>query len=458
MKLNRINCLLLLVVCFFNSPVLSASVDRCALDLLNSHRFSVMAKYIYAKFYQKSINSNWGKELYYKHLQVWSGCCGDGQILNLDGKIEARKEKNNITEYVNSFNSLIDSIVMGGFSENKSILFLGTEGRFLDGEHRVGIALYNNLKVPCKNLNMSGKYHNYTSTFFKDSGLDSKYLDAMALEYACLKKNSFIVTLFPKARNKDDVVRAILNANGSIIYEKELNLRKNGPHNLIKMFYKGERWIGNWNNNFAGAKARVNDSFTINNPAKNNMVVFLWESNTDDIVRVKAEIRSLFNIGNNSVHMNDFHYETIEYAQTYFNENSIHFLNYATPKKFNKFLKLIDDYKKWIIANNIDSDCFCVDSSAILSAYGIRDCNDLDLLHHGYDNELKSFGHSLIGSHNDELKYHQFGKDDIIFNPQNHFYFEGLKFASLGVLKKMKTKRNEEKDRRDVASIIKLTS
>ena len=39
---------------------------------------------------------------------------------------------------------------------------------------------------------------------------------------------------------------------------------------------------------------------------------------------------------------------------------------------------------------------------------------------------------------------------EIIYNPNNHMYFAGVKFCSMGVLKKMKEKRNEPKDVNDI--------
>ena len=47
--------------------------------------------------------------------------------------------------------------------------------------------------------------------YLKNLNLDEKWMDAMALEYALLKDNSFIVSLFPSASNKldDRVTKAI---------------------------------------------------------------------------------------------------------------------------------------------------------------------------------------------------------------------------------------------------------
>ena len=48
--------------------------------------------------------------------------------------------------------------------------------------------------------------------------------------------------------------------------------------------------------------------------------------------------------------------------------------------------------------------------------------------------------------YNKEMKYYQHDKNAIIFNPKNHFYYKGIKVASLNVIRSMKENRNEEKD------------
>ena len=56
-----------------------------------------------------------------------------------------------------------------------------------------------------------------------------------------------------------------------------------------------------------------------------------------------------------------------------------------------------------------------------------------------------------IHSHNEYSKG-RYDKtiDDIIYNPENHFYFNGLKYASLDIIKQLKEKRGEDKDKKDL--------
>jgi len=65
----------------------------------------------------------------------------------------------------------------------------------------------------------------------------------------------------------------------------------------------------------------------------------------------------------------------------------------------------------------------------------MREGKDLDYLHRGPALE----GHPSIKSHNKHVKETSIKTvDDIIYNPENHFYFNGLKYATLEVIKELK--------------------
>lgn len=74
---------------------------------------------------------------------------------------------------------------------------------------------------------------------------------------------------------------------------------------------------------------------------------FLIESDSaDDMRQCKEDIRDLYGISNDSIHINDTHKETLLIAQILFNENSVHFLNNADLKYFQNFYRLLDKYEQ----------------------------------------------------------------------------------------------------------------
>ena len=185
------------------------------------------------------------------------------------------------------------------------------------------------------------------------------------------------------------------------------------------------------------------------------MRFFIVEFDSLDIAtKTKEEIRNLFDLGNHSVHINDTHEETVRVANIAFNDNSIHFLNNSQIKNYSRFFRLLDQYKKWLAENALDQECFCIDASAVMAVYGIREARDVDFLHSGYDGITTDI--EKVGSHNDWSEHYPTSIDNLVFNPENYFYHQNLKFTTLDILSQMKENRNEKKDRVDVKLIRKL--
>lgn len=441
------------------SSLFSHTIELCnPLDLVTPSRFDVMAKYIYAKNRDLGIKSEWPLEVYAEHLRVW-GNFTEGLPQPHFPHYHCAKQyyaKNGLNQFVDHFNKMLDQIKMSGFDEDKSVIPIDKDNIIIDGSHRVAAALVYNAPVSCERFSHSvDQASRPTAKFFKDysqhvsGGIDEKYLDAMALEYTMLNKNSFIFLVYPVTKGaKQNEIEEILNKYGEIVYQKKIYLYGMGPSNLMRILYEGESWVGDWSNKFRGSHGQARGCF----PAGEGEVrIFLFETDSlQAMVKAKKEVRALFGVGNYAAHANDTHEQAIQAAQAVFVKNSIDFLNLGQVNYCAKFEKFFSEYKQWLEKNDLDKRCFCIDGSAIMSAYGLRDCNDLDFLHCGFDKVALNTGNIHFGSHNDEMKYHAFARDDIIANPEYHFYHRGLKFASLEVLRAMKSKRNEQKDVRDV--------
>jgi len=394
------------------------------------------------------INSFWALDIYAEHLRVWNNF------------IEKEPYKNSLVTFIDSFDNLLDNVANMGFDTHISrlpVLKKDYGWKALNGAHRIAACLlyHPQEKLVCHSIR---KYFNSIDDvswhYFKTLGLNKRYLDAMALQYCQLKKSTYCLILFPRAQGFDKRVRDLLEQNGAIVYEKKVYLSSTGTVNFMRVLYEGESWLGDWNNTFQGARGKAHSCF----PADNGTVtIFLYETeNQKRVIEVKKKIRALFNTGNHSIHSTDTHDETLRIAQAVFIENSIHFINNAKMHFCKRFEQLCSSYKTWLKANNYNSENFCIDSSAVLAAYGLRDCRDLDFLAHDYEtsNTIPN-----IENHENQLKYYATTKDDIIFNPTYHFYHNGIKFASLDTIKKMKLNRHEyPKDIRDIELINSISS
>lgn len=445
-----------------------------AIKLFKSDRFDIIAKIIFLNFYYKKINSTWGEKIYATHLYVWNGIK------------EKKPIKKSLRDYVNSFLSISKNVLDNNFDFKKFPILLDNENHVIDGSHRLASAIYFNTKVrysyihendapeyiyksalkfnnnkyelqggacpfyvftPSANYQSSESHH----STHENRKLEHKFSDYMALEYLKLKKrNIFSVILYPSTNSIGTKEAAnIINQYADIIYYKKFTLEYLQGRNLIIQAYLEEDWIGNIHNKFAGSDVQYKKCFT--NQADTRF--FLIETkDLNTALYIKKELRDFFKIGKHSVHTSDSYLETWRISASLLNDNSLNMLKQMKYECSFNFYKNFLQFKHWIHINNIPIDEVCITGSSVLSLYNIRDANDIDYLHR---ESVQYADTKIIKSHLSEKKYYSHTFDDIIFNPENHFYFEGIKFASLNVITKLKINRREQKDLKDLNLIMK---
>jgi hypothetical protein len=408
-----------------------------AIDFLSSNRLDIVAKYLYVKFFIKKIDSNFGLDIYLSHIDSFNGFVENDESKKI-GK----------DEFISTFNSLIESIKINGYDPD-SFIPISKNNIILDGAHRIAASIYFDEKVNTVSTNFENKIFDYK--FFKDMGLKEEFLDAMAYEYIKLKKNTFMVLVWPSAKGKDDELNLILKKYGEVVYRKNVFLNENGSINLIWQTYFREPWVGSYKDQFAGSKRKAAWCFNQEGPLR----VILIES-AKNLINMKDEIRQLYKIDKHAVHINDTKEETLELAGLLFNKNSIDWLNLSDRRDFKWFNKLFDEFKSLSYGMGKNIDNICIDGSAAMSAHGMRDCGDLDFLDFdpcGFEQKIP-----LVDCHNNNMSHHPVSRDEVIFNPKNHFILKGIKFISLNNLKALKMNRSELKDIDDVKRINNLVS
>lgn len=401
--------------------------------LFTHRRFDLLAKYIYGKYRDQGIKSDWHRRLYLDHISLANG------FVEADGS--GKCGRNN---FMNVFNSVLDSIKTGGFDEKLPPVPITVENYPIDGSHRVAACMLYGKTLKCAVGGSKANY--YDSGWWKKIGLPDKWLDAMALELCRIKKDCFVVVIYPAANGKDEELEKLIQGYGQIWHRKAVYLKKQGPLNLIRQIYYKESWTGNWKNGFAGAQSKANWCFQREGPVR----LFIIESALPEMRELKVRIRDLYRIENHAVHINDTWDEALHLAEIFFNENSIHFLNHCAIREFKWFNRLLKHYKEWLDKSGANRERFCIDGSSVLAAYGLREARDLDFLHLD-ENVITDFRE--ISSHNEEAHLYGTTVDDIILNPENHFYYSGLKFASLNAIMGMKRRRGEYKDIEDLRLI-----
>ena len=135
----------------------------------------------------------------------------------------------------------------------------------------------------------------------------------------------------------------------------------------------------------------------------------------------------------------------IKYSELY-KENKINFLEY--PKNISsENKKMWDNYVKYI---NTNVDLFAVESSFILALHNIRNASDLSYIcKENYISKIDKVKNHM----NTIEKNSNLTKLDIIYNPEYHFYCQGIKCLNLSTLYMIKNNRynisHMEKDKKD---------
>src|SRR5699024_207101 len=237
------------------------------------------------------------------------------------------------------------------------------------------------------------------------------------------------------------------------IYRKDITLNRLRAHNILSEVYAGEPWLGTIKNNFSGVSKKLESCFDNFGPVR--IIAFQSES-LESVLKIKKDIRNLFNIDKHSVHITDTHEEAVKMARLIFNANGIHFLNKAQPNNFSSKYKKITTFKAFLNKHNSTPQNNILDGSMVLSVYGIREAADIDYL--SDDNIISN--DKNISHHDSELQFYNNTKNALIFNPENYFYFKDIKFVSFDQTKKMKNtrakKNKENKDINDVAAMNRL--
>lgn len=399
-----------------------------ALDLLTPNRLDIVAKYLYIKFRESNINSSFARELYLEHINVFNG------FVENDDSQKIGKEA-----FLKSFNNVIDSIRENGFDENY-IIPLSRNQTIIDGAHRVACSIFFNKEIEA--VSLESEQQNYNYEFFEEKGLDRIYLDEMALEYARLKENVFMVIVWPTAQGYESELQTTLKKYGEIVYRKNVSLSSNGIVHLVKQAYRKESWLGSYSNDFEGARNKARWCYKEPGIAR----VFLLESD-QDLITMKDKIRDIFKIEKHAVHINDTKEETLELAELFFNQNSINWMNGANIKEHKRFNELFAQYANKFKNNEILKEDFAL-IGGVLAVYGVRESSDIDYI--CKNKEEYDFGDKEIELETKKVQFSPVNIDELLYNPKYYFYAYGLKFVTLDIVKAIKEKRRIGNDAEDI--------
>ena len=396
--------------------------------LLTHTRLDIAFKLLYLEMLKYDVK--FAKKIYTEHIRAFSL-----------GKFTepGNDEKNSIDTFIEDFKKTFEDIKENGFDASKTLIPLSKNNSIANGAHRVASAIFLNKDVDCVEIDIDN--HIYDYNFFYNRNISVDILDTVVTKFIEYASNVHIAFLWPTAVGNDEKIEESIP---NIVYKKEIQLNPNGAHNLLSQIYYGEEWLGNVEDDFKGSKGKLVECFKTFDPIR---VIAFQADSLDEVLKIKDNIRDVFNVGKHSIHITDTKEEALRTARIVFNDNSIHFLNYAKPNKYTSTHKKIEKFKKFIKMNELNSNDILLDSSIILSAYGLREAKDTDYFCN--DNSKIKVESLDINMHDEELKYYNENKNEMIYNQKFYFYFNDIKFISFSKLYEMKINRAEEKDKND---------
>lgn len=413
--------------------------------LLNSRRLDLIIKFVYLRDRAKC--PSFCRELYAEHIRAFGGFFEE---VPSDGRPKVGE-----TAFFESFDRTLESLRATGFDAARGKIPVYPTGEIADGAHRLTAAAYLGLDVetePRASDNPHAGLFGYQ--YFLRHGLSEATADFAALEFVRLNPDAHVVNLHciaPEVRDAE--VEAILCKYGMVYYKKSLRPTFAGYVNLKKIsygaFWNRERWIGSAKNGYAGAQRNVRESMG-DSPLR--VYVFACSSH-ENVLKAKAEIRSLFGMGNYSVHINDSHEEAVWLAETCFNANSWQIANLRpceidTPKLDAR----LDEFGNLLRSANVDPVDVCAAGSVPMGVLGMRESSDLDYLCAAPSSSpVKT---EVYSPHDDQLSHYPAGKETIVYDPRYHFWYRGFKVIAFDVLVAMKEARHEDpKDVRDLRAL-----
>ncbi len=400
--------------------------------LLHPLRMDICIKHAYARLRSQAGDLPWAQKIYSEH------------IMAMNNAHEQSSPKNNLQDFYDHFHALLDSVEVNGWNTEKKIpVDKHDNTHILNGAHRVAACLLHKIDTPTRiHPNEEKWYPDYSYAWLASRGVSIEVLDFMALEYVQLRPDCKLAIVWPAAAPHINLIESIFAHHSKIIYRKKLQAKGNSAFNIIRQVYVGERIIGTAKNQFGDTMKKATNYFA----GGTNLHCYVLQADSPDTMnQMKIKVRNKTRMANDAMHTTDTHEETLRISKMLFNQNSTHFLHYAQPDQSPEFIKRLADYKKAVG----DKNDFAIHGSGVMEAYGIRAANDLDYISTG--GKLKTTG--KISRGNDKVKYGNLSLAELIHDPRNYFYYNGIKFVSLSVVAKMKKLRNETKDIVDVELI-----
>lgn len=145
--------------------------------------------------------------------------------------------------------------------------------------------------------------------------------DQEALNFCKNTANSYVAIIWPRGEKQREYIIKTLNQHGQVAYVKEFKLSKNGSFLLYRGLHRRMSCPTALKYFKYYIPARAVQPVTI------SAIIFCTDKPLAEIQTIKNDMRATIGCGYQSIHINDFHKQTIEAAEIVFDNKQLKKIN-----------------------------------------------------------------------------------------------------------------------------------
>ncbi|CAM3864992.1 hypothetical protein [Alkalicoccus chagannorensis] len=360
---------------------------------ITADRLDLVLKINYIDYREKGYDLPFFQRIYRNHLQLVKGIPDSG-----------------IESELHHFHAIIEGMRENGWPVAAEPLCLSRSGAVLGDGYEAAAAAYFGLTVPVQRTEEQGPV--YDAAFFRRHQVEEADLDFLLTEYCRKKPGTYFACNWPRASGiRNENIEAVMAQTCSIVYKQEVWLNYRAVKHLMTQIYPHADWIGSLEDRYAGIQPKVD---SCHDPDRPLTIYILEGAELEEIVQMKADIRTLFPMGNDCIHITDNQQETVQLADLVLNRTSLRFLNDGLPYASISFNQEVRRLKERLLAENIPLEECVVRSSGTLRLYGIQTVQETPLAVERLTEQTEAV-HWL--------------------DPSCYFVYQDMKFAALDILK-----------------------
>lgn len=256
-----------------------------------------------------------------------------------------------------------------------------------------------------------------------------------------MEENYYMACLWPMIDlSKLDEAESVLGECGEIVRKENVDLSYLGLKNFMIQIYEHQKWTGSIYNHFRGIQKKVDACYKEGAPVR----TYLFKSDCfNAVLEAKEKIRVICKIDKSSIHISDDQSETEKMIQFLYNKNSIDFFNFANPYQYSQIYNKLKKVKQFFQKYGLDGNRFILGGDAIFELCGWQKANHYEILTDYKEDDLSGL-EKLIGIDYEPQKY---GCEitELLYDSQNYFFFEEMKFVTIQLVHRMKKERIYDK-------------